>query len=156
MITALILIHVLISFAALGAGFVLLQSMTKGRRQDNWHDFFLAGTIATSLSGFIIPAQKLLPSHVVGFVSLVALALAVYARYGKHLAGGWRRVYANSALTAFYFNVFVLVAQAFKQVPALHALAPTQAEPPFAIAQLLTLVAFVWAGRRAVRGFAKR
>lgn len=153
MTAALILIHILISFAALGAGAVILAGMIDGRRQDKWHEFFLGSTIATSLTGFILPATKILPSHIVGLISLVVLALAVYARFGKHLAGGWRRIYANSALTAFYFNVFVLVAQAFKQIPALHVLAPTQAEPPFAIAQLVTLALFVLAGRRAVRGF---
>jgi len=154
MTAALIIIHVLISFIALGAGFVVLAGMMRGLRQDNWHDAFLATTIATSVSGFLIPAQKLLPSHVIGIISLVALA--VYARYQRHLAGGWRRVYANSALTALYFNVFVLVAQAFKQVPALHVLAPTQAEPPFAVAQLATLLLFLAAGRQAVRGFVVR
>jgi len=44
---------------------------------------------------------------------------------------------------ALYFNVFVLVVQAFLKVPVLHALAPTQAELPFAAAQGLVLAGFV-------------
>jgi len=52
-----------------------------------------------------------------------------------------------------YFNRFVLVVQSFEKVPALKALAPTQTEPPFAIAQLLVLALFVYAGIQAARRF---
>ncbi len=44
-----------------------------------------------------------------------------------------------SAAIALYLNVFVGVTQAFLKIPALTALAPTQAEPPFAIVQLAVL-----------------
>jgi hypothetical protein len=49
-------------------------------------------------------------------------------------------------VTAFYFNVFVLVAQLFQKVPALKDLAPTQSEPPFVVAQLAVLGACVTIG----------
>jgi hypothetical protein len=71
------------------------------------------------------------------------LAVVIYARYGKHLTGGWQRVYTITAVTALYLNVFVLVAQLFQKVPALKALAPTQSEPPFLVAQVIVLAVFV-------------
>ena len=54
-----------------------------------------------------------------------------------------------SAVTALYLNVFVLVVQPFLKAPALNALAPTQSEPPFLVAQCLVLVLFVFLGYRA-------
>jgi hypothetical protein len=76
-------------------------------------------------------------------MSLVDLAVAIYALYGLHLAGAWRRVYAATAMIALYLNVFVLVAQLFDKVPALRVLAPTKTEAPFKEAQLAVLLLFV-------------
>ena len=50
---------------------------------------------------------------------------------------------------ALHFNVFVLVVQLFRRVPALSAMAPTQSEPPFEIAQLAVLLLFAAIGIRA-------
>jgi hypothetical protein len=116
---------------------------------------FLATTAATSLTGYGFPFDHLLPSHIVGAISLVVLALAIYARYGRHLSGGWRTVYVIGATTALYLNVFVLVVQSFMKVPVLHDLAPTQSEPPFAVAQLAVLILFIVLGTLAVRGSRK-
>jgi hypothetical protein len=104
--------------------------------------------LLTSATGFLIPpllSEKLLPSHIVGILSLVLLAIACFALYGMKLAGAWRWIYALTALVALYLNVFVLVIQSFLKVPVLHALAPSvpPAEPPFAIAQGIVLVFFV-------------
>jgi hypothetical protein len=74
---------------------------------------------------------------------LIVLALAILARYAFHLAGRWRRTYVICAVIALYLNCFVGVVQAFVKVPALKALAPTQKEPPFLVAQLLVLAVFV-------------
>jgi magnesium-transporting ATPase (P-type) len=84
-----------------------------------------------------------LPSHGVGIVSLLVLAVAVLARYAFHLAGAWRRTYVVTALIALYLNVFVLIAQAFQKVPALKAMAPMQSEPPFLVTQLVDMMLFV-------------
>jgi hypothetical protein len=111
---------------------------------------FLATTALTSATGYGFPFHELLPSHIVGAVSLAVLALAAFALYGRKLAGGWKKTYVVSAVAALYFNVFVLVVQAFLKVPTLHALAPTQSEPPFAVAQLVVLLMFVAAGVVAV------
>jgi uncharacterized membrane protein len=107
---------------------------------------FLWTTLATSFSGFFLPAEKVLPSHVVGVVSLVALGVALFSLYARRLVGGWRRWYVISAVTALYLNVFVLVAQMFQKVSALHALAPTQSEPPFAAAQGAVFLTFIALG----------
>jgi hypothetical protein len=102
--------------------------------------------VLTSATGFLFPFHGFKPSYVVGVLSLIVLALAIYARNSKRLAGGWRATYVVTAVIALYFNFFVLVVQSFEKVPALHALAPTQTEPPFKIAQLTVLVLFVVLG----------
>jgi hypothetical protein len=148
------LIHVVISLIGIGTGAVVSLGMLSGKRLDGWTALFLASTAATSVTGFGFPFDHLLPSHIVGIISLVVLAVASYARYGQHLAGGWRTAYVIGAVAALYFNVFVLVVQLFRRVPVLTALAPTQSEPPFAIAQLGVLVLFIALGVMARKTFA--
>jgi hypothetical protein len=147
------LVHVLISLVAIASGFVVLFGMLSGKRLDTWTALFLATTVATSVTGFGFPVDQLLPSHKVGIISLVVLALAIAARYFFHLAGAWRRVYVITAVIALYLNTFVGVVQAFLKVPALNALAPTQAEPPFAIAQGVVLLLFIGLGTLAAKRF---
>jgi hypothetical protein len=148
-----ILFHVAISLVAIATGFIVLAGLLRGQRLDGWNAIFLVTTIATSVTGYGIPADRLLPSHVVGAISLVVLGIAVVARYRHHLEGGWRRTYVVTALTALYLNVFVLVVQLFLRVPFLQPLAPTQSEPPFQLAQAVVLLAFLALGRASVRGF---
>jgi hypothetical protein len=114
---------------------------------------FLITTILTSVTGFMFPFNGVMPSHIVGGISLVVLAIALGALHVFGLRGAWRWVYVVTAVIALYFNVFVLVAQGFQKIGALHALAPTQSEPPFAIAQIIVLALFVWVGFLAVRRF---
>jgi hypothetical protein len=147
------LVHVAISLAGIVAGAVVVYGLVAGKRLDGWTAIFFATTVATSITGFGFPFEHLLPSHVVGVISLVVLAIAAGARYGAHLAGGWRRVYVIGAVVAFYLNVFVLIVQLFRRVPALTALAPTQSEPPFAIVQGAGLLLFIALGVFATRGF---
>jgi len=101
------------------------------KRLDGWTTLFLASTVLTSVTGFLFPFSRFLPSHGVGILSLLALAIAIFARYGRHLSGLWRRTYAITAVIALYLNVFVLIVQLFQKVPALKAIAPTQSEAPF-------------------------
>ncbi len=149
----MLLFHVAVSLLAIALGLWVMIGMFKGQRQPQATAWFLATTVLTSLTGFALPAARLLPSHGIGAISLALLAVALYARYLAGLAGRWRGTYVGTALASLYLNVFVLVVQAFRQIPPLHTLAPNQSEPPFALAQLLLLVAFVYAGRRAQRGF---
>jgi hypothetical protein len=147
------LIHVVISLIGIGSGVVVVFGLLASRRLDGWTMLFLVSTVATSATGFGFPFDHVLPSHVVGILSLVVLALAIVARYARHLAGAWRWIYVVSAVVALYFNVFVFVVQAFLKVPALNALAPTQSEPPFLLAQLVVLLLFAAVGFVAVRRF---
>ena len=121
----------------------MLFGLLEGRPRGGGNGLFLVTTVATSVTGFAFPTTRLLPSHVVGIISLVVLAVALLARYPMRLAGAWRRIYVVSAAIALYLNVFVAVTQAFLKFPALNALAPTQSEPPFAVAQLVVLALFI-------------
>ena len=136
-------VHVGLSLIGIGAGLIVMFGLLAGELRDRWITLFLATTVATSVTGFGFPFDHLLPSHKVGIISLVILTVAIVARYGLHLAGTWRRVYVVCAAIALYLNVFVAVTQAFLKIPVLTALAPTQAEPPFAIVQLAVLALFI-------------
>jgi hypothetical protein len=137
------LFHVLLSLAGIGAGVVVVYGLLESKRFDGWTKIFLTTTVATSVTGFFFPARHITPGHIIGLLSLVVLALAIVARYRYSLAGGWRPTYVISSAIALYFNVFVLVVQAFEKVPALRALAPTHSEPPFQATQLIVLAVFV-------------
>ena len=150
---ALTLVHVLISLIGIATGLIVAYGMLKADRMDRWTSVFLITTFLTSATGYLFPVEKLLPSHVVGAISLVALAIALVGRYRSHLRGAWRWIYVVTAIMALYFNVFILVVQAFLKVPALHTMAPTGSEPPFAVAQGIVLLAFVALGPLAVRRF---
>jgi hypothetical protein len=147
------LVHVVISLVGIASGLVVLVGLLSARRLEGWTRLFLATTVATSLTGFGFPVEHLLPSHIVGAISLVVLAVAIAARYAFHLRGGWRRTYVGTAVLALYLNVFVGVVQAFLNVPALKALAPKQTEPPFVISQGVVLVVFVVLGVMAAIRF---
>jgi hypothetical protein len=147
------LIHVLLSVFGLIAGLVVAGGLISGARLDGWTALFLATTVATSITGYGFPADKVLPSHIVGGISLVALAICLWARYGQKMSGRWRRIYVVTAVTALYLNAFVLMVQLFVKTPALQKLAPTQQEAPFALTQGLVLLLFVWIGWKASRGF---
>jgi hypothetical protein len=136
-------VHVIISLIGIVSGLIVAAGLLSSKRLDQWTQLFLSTTALTSITGFGFPVDHLLPSHIVGALSLLVLAIAIFARYGRRMAGAWRWTYAVTAMVALYFNVFVLVVQLFQKVPALKALAPTQSEPPFAIVQLVVLAVFV-------------
>ncbi len=147
------LVHVVLSLIGIAAGIVVFFGFIADSDLPGLTAIFLLTTVLTSATGFGFPFTKLLPSHIVGIISLVVLAVALYALYGARLAGAWRWIYVVTASTALYLNVFVLIVQLFLKVPALHAIGPTQAETPFVAAQGLTLIAFVVLGFIAVRRF---
>ena len=147
------LIHVIISLIGIGSGLVVLFGMFSSKRLDGMTALFLATTALTSLTGFGFPLEHVTPGIILGILSLLVLALAIPARYSFHMAGKWRAIYVITAVIALYFNCFVLIAQSFLKIPALHALAPKGNEPPFAIAQGILLVLFIVAGTLAVKKF---
>ena len=146
-------IHVLLSLIGIFSGFVVLFGMFAARRLDSWTAIFLITTVATSVTGFFFPFHGVTPGIVIGVLSLLLLALAILARYPLHLAGGWRKMYVITAVFALYFNVFVLVVQAFEKAPALRAIAPHMSDPPFIVAQTVVMVLFIVWGIQAVRKF---
>ena len=152
-LTALTWVHTILSLVALAAGFVVLRDLLQSRPPDRWTKVFLMTAIATSVTGFLFPFTSFGPSHWVGVLSLIVLALALLAAYVYGFAGPWRRVYAASLVLTQYFLVFVAIAQAFMKVPALHAAAPTLSEPPFAVAQVIALVLFAGMAIAAARTF---
>ncbi len=151
--TSFTFFHVLLSLVGIFSGFVVVFGLLSANRLKAWTLLFLATTAATSVTGFGFPFDHLLPSHITGIVSLVVLAITIPALYVFHLARSWRWIYVIGAVISLYLNVFVLIVQAFLKVPALHVLAPTQNEPPFAIAQGAALVLFILIGALAVRKF---
>jgi hypothetical protein len=136
-------VHVVLSLIGIGAGLIVMFGLLAGKPPDRWNTLFLATTVATSVTGFGFLFDHLLPSHKVGIISLVILAVAIVARYMVHQAGAWRRIYVVCVAITLYLNVFVGVTQAFLKFPALTALAPKQTEPSFAVAQLIVLGLFV-------------
>jgi hypothetical protein len=145
--------HVIISLIGIGSGILVLIGMLQAKLMPKITAVFLATTVATSVTGFMFPFTSFGPPEIVGVISLIALIVAILALYSFKLAGSWRRVYVATALFALYLNVFVGVVQTFQKVPFFNALAPTQKEPPFAIAQGIVLVAFIALGIAAARKF---
>jgi len=146
-------LHVIISLVGILSGAVVLAGMLGSRRLEGWTALFLATTVLTSVTGFFFPFDHLLPSHIVGILSLVVLAVAILALYVYRLAASWRWVYVMGAVVSLYLNVFVAVVQAFQKLPFLKPLAPTQSEPPFLVAQIAVMALFVVLGIAAIRSF---
>jgi hypothetical protein len=151
--SAFTLFHVVVSLIGIVTGIIVAVTMLGSKTTNGWTAIFLATTALTSITGFLFPRDQVLPSHIVGAVSLLVLIIAIAALYGYRLARSWRWIYVVSALVALYLNVFVLVAQAFLKVAILNALAPTPSDPGFIVAQLIVLALFVVLGIRAVRRF---
>ena len=137
------IIHTVISLIGIFTGLVVLFGLLANKQLDCWTKWFLWTTVATSVTGFGFPFHGVTPAHIVGIISLIFLAIAIYAYYSHQLVGAWRWIYVLSAIIALWFNVFVLIIMAFRKVPALHDLAPTQTEPPFQYTQIAVLLLFV-------------
>jgi hypothetical protein len=145
--------HVIVSLIGIVSGLIVAYGLVTGRPLPAWTALFLVTTILTSATGFPLAPFGFDPPRALGIISLVLLALAVLALYPLRLAGPWRWIYVVTATAALYFNVFVGIVQAFGKLPPLQALAPTQTEAPFVVAQLVALVAFIAIGWWAVRTF---
>jgi len=142
-LAAFTLFHVALSLIGIFTGVIAVFGMIAGKRLDGWTAVFLSTTALTSITGFLFPFHKVTPGIILGVISLLVLAVAIPARYVKQLEGHWRKTYAITATIALYLNVFVLVAQLFAKVPALHALAPNGNEPPFLISELVVMALFI-------------
>jgi hypothetical protein len=145
--------HVLLSLIGIVSGIVVALAMLGSRRLPVLTAIFLLTTVATSVTGFMFHFASFGPPEIIGVISLVDLAAAILALYSYKLAGSWRWIYVATALFALYLNVFVGVVQTFQKVAFFHALAPTQTEPPFAVAQGIVLIAFIALGIAAAKKF---
>jgi hypothetical protein len=150
------LFHVAVSLIGIASGFVVVWGMTKNRERNGWTGVFLSTTVLTSVTGFLFPFHRFLPSHALGILSLILLPIAIYALYVRRLAGAWNLTYSLTAVSALYLNVFVLIAQLFAKVPVLKAMAPTQSEAPFKVTQLGVLVLFITLGVLVVKSSRNR
>ena len=150
-LTTFTLIHVLISLVAIALGIVVVYGFLTNQRFERLTAVFLVMTGLTSLTGFLFPFTSATPAIKLGIISLGVLAIAVVTRYLLHLA--WRKTFVIAACMALYFNVFVFVVQSFEKVPSLRAIAPTQKEPPFAVAQGVILLLFMVLTTFAVKRF---
>jgi hypothetical protein len=147
------IIHTLISLGAIFTGIVVLFGMIAGKRLDGWTKWFLITAVGTTVTGFFFPFHGFTPAFKLGIITVPILAITIYTRYPKRLAGAWRWVYVIGAVISLYFNLFVLVVQSFLKIPALHAMAPTQTESPFKLVQLIVLVLSILLGAIAVVRF---
>jgi hypothetical protein len=149
----LTLVHLAISLGAILTGLAALAVMLQGKTPVVLTGIFLGLTVLTSTTGFLFHNTSITPGMIIGVISLVVLAVALFALYGRHLAGRWRAAYVITATLALYLNFFVLVIQSFIKVPALHALVPAipPAGPIFGTVQGVVLIAFLLAGWRAVK-----
>jgi hypothetical protein len=153
----LTLSHVAITLIAIASGLVVLAQMLKNTLSGGLIGLFLATTMLTSVTGFVFfhPANAPTPGQIVGVVALVILAPTLAALYLKHLAGAWRPIYVVGAVISLYLNVFVLVNQLFTKVPS--PFQPLEGHPPggpvFGAVQGIVLLAFIWAGWRAIKTF---
>jgi hypothetical protein len=146
---AFTLFHVALSLIGIAAGFVVIWGLLTSNRRDTWTAVFLAATILTSVTGFLFPIERFTPGHAIGILSLVALCIAVIARYPKHLAGRWRATYVVTALISQYFNFVVLIIQSFQKIELLNSLG-SSVEPTV---QLITVAMFIGFGAASVLQF---
>jgi hypothetical protein len=151
--TPLTFIHVLLSLIGIATGFLVIFQMIGAKPLGGLNTTFLATTILTSVTGFFFPITKVTPGLVIGAISLVVLAVALFALYSKKLSGGWRTVYVTTAVIAQFFNVLVLIVQSFMKIPALHAMAPTPDASIIKICQLVALLLLIILGIVAAKGF---
>jgi hypothetical protein len=146
-------LHVFLSLVGLATGMFIIFGLVTSRRLSILTTLYLITTVATSLTGFLFPFKGVTPGIILGVLSMIALILAIVALYVKGLVGAWRATYVISICVSFYFNFFVLIAQSFAKVRALHSFAPTQSSPGFAITQLAVLLIFILLTVRAVKKF---
>jgi len=151
--STLTMVHVSLSLIGIATGFLVIFQMIGGKALGGLNTIFLVSTILTSVTGFFFPITKITPGLVIGAISLVVLAIALFALYSKKLAGGWRTFYVVTAVIAQFFNVLVLIVQSFMKIRVLHAMAPTGEEAIVKIVQVCALVLLIVLGVIAARKF---
>jgi hypothetical protein len=116
--TLLTFVHVAFSLVGLGSGLGVMYGLLAAKRSDSWTATFLVSTVLTSATGFLFPFEHFLPSHALSILSLLVLAVAIFARYARHLPGAWRQAYVATAVTALYFNFLCSSCNSFRRSPS--------------------------------------
>jgi hypothetical protein len=151
--TAFLQLHVFLSLAAIAIGFAAVWGIASGRHLAGWVAAFLVTTFLTGITGFPLEPFGMTPGRIIGVILICALVAACTSLYVFALAGAHRLIYVITSVFALYLNVFVAIVQAFQKVGPLRALAPTQTELPFALAQAAALVLFIALGFLGHRRF---
>ncbi len=146
-------VHVALSLVGIATGLVAVFGMLNRRYLPVWTAVFLGTTLLTGVTGFPLPPFGLDPPRIVGIILICALVVAIVSLYLRSLGGVSRSAYVICAVLSLYLNVFVAIVQSFQKIGSLHALAPTQSEPPFLVAQIFALAVFIAIGFFAWRHF---
>jgi hypothetical protein len=128
------------------------SGLFSGQHSTVWTRWFFITAAAVTLSGFVFPFTGITPAFATGLVSTVIL-IAWLIAHRQSRVGPWRWIYVVGVVASLYLLIFVTIAQAFLKIPVLNALAPTGAEAPFAVAQVIALIVFIVIGVRAVGRF---
>src|SRR5437588_2187714 len=75
------LVHVLLSLVGIGSGLLVVVGLLNSKELDLSTKVFLATTLLTSVTGFLFPFHGFTPGIGVGIVSVIILAIAIFARY---------------------------------------------------------------------------
>jgi hypothetical protein len=154
---AFTVIHVLITFVAIGTGFPVVFGLIGSHRLPKTTAIFWVFTVLTSVTGFMFflspSVRGFSPATATGVLAAIVFLFGLFALYVKYLYGAWRWVYVVAAVMSLYLNVFVLIVQTFEKVklinPAAPMVGPPFAEPQqfqFAVSQIAVLVIFVMLG----------
>jgi hypothetical protein len=148
-------LHVMIGLVGIGLGLVVMFRILTGRRLYRLPPLFFVATLTAILTGFGFPQTCLLPTHIIGILSIVVLAVTIPACCVFHREGVWRDVFVIGSATTLYLSIFVFLMKVLLKFPALHALAPTQRQkcPPFLISQFIILALFVAVTNLAIKKF---
>jgi hypothetical protein len=146
---SLLEIHVALSLIEIPVGLMVIYALITNTNHGSWTALFLALAILTSLTGFPLAPFGFDPPRAIGVLTLLLAAGALIALYGFGAKGAWRWTFVITTTATLYLDVFIAVFQAFLKIPSLHALAPTQSEPPFLVAEGAVLLIFavlgIWA-----------
>ena len=150
---SLLEIHVALSLIEIPVGLMVIYGLITNTSHGSWTALFLALAILTSLTGFPLAPFGFDPPRTIGVLTLLLAVGALIALYVFGLKGAWRWIFVVTTTATLYLDVFVGVFQAFLKIPSLNALAPTQSEPPFLVAEGVVLLIFVVLGILAVKKF---
>jgi len=151
-------IHLVCCSFAIAVGTKLLTGMFVGELIPKWFVAFFRCSLAASVTALLIsfPCRQLHPMHWIAMSSIYVSGAAILAWRIIHLDGIWRFICVFCIPIVLCLNIFLVTAQAFKLIPVLRVLSPTQSELAFLISQLFVLILFAVLGSIVARRFRSR